>query len=102
MTMPTLSSAFSVRHLSLPSFSDADLTVVDRVSVKDVSDSELQGNNMLKSLYLASRMIRSWNFVDAEGKPLEISVETLSAFPVEDVNFLIEQVVIPAVQKKTD
>lgn len=40
--------------------------------------------------HMLLKLIKSWNFVDAEDKPLEVTEDALALLPMEDMNHLIE------------
>lgn len=100
--MPKLSQAFDTKVVSLPSFPDAEIVVKNNISVNDISVSEKQEDDISKSLAVAVKLIVSWNFTTEHDEPLPISIDILKEFPIEDVKYLIESVVLPIAQKKTD
>lgn len=100
--MPKISDAFSTKVISLPSFPDSMVTIKENVSVKDIADADSQTDDISKSLQMAVKLIVGWNFVNEKDEVVPICLDSLKELPLVDVKYLIEEVILPLAQKKTD
>lgn len=100
--MPKLSAAFTTREITLPSFQDSKVVVYSTVETGVITEANKLEGDMDKSLFIAAKLIQSWNFDTEEGKPLEITVENLKKLPYTDMAYLIEEVIKPLQKKKVD
>lgn len=80
------------------------LEIYPSLLVGELSGIDLKGESVDNSIRIALRLIKSWNnFASEEAEePLEINLENIGMLPVEDINFLMEQIKeFAETQKKT-
>ncbi|MHA1329842.1 MAG: hypothetical protein ACTSR2_02080 [Candidatus Hodarchaeales archaeon] len=79
-------------ELSLPSYPDSKVILYDRVLAGGMERILKAKDDFERGLITLQEIIKDWNFVDEEGKKLEVTMDNLRKLPIEDLNFLLEKV----------
>lgn len=81
-----------VHTFELPSFPKSKVELYDGLlfgQLKELGQAPSDFDRGTQSLLL---LIKSWNFVGGDDKPLPITSENLNQLPAKDLTFLLEQV----------
>lgn len=90
------------KTVSLPSFEGSEVVFYSAVLLSDMLEANKQDGDKGVGLHLLHKVIKSWNFVDEENKPVPVNAETIGKLPVPDAEFLLKEVAVFAqAQKKT-
>lgn len=97
--MPQIKDAFSIIETKLPSYPDSVVKISTKIQIKYLIEAENMKESQM-AIFLASKMIVSWNFDDENGKPLPINEDNINELPAEDLQHLLD-IITPFIQKKT-
>ena len=91
--------------ISLPSFEGSEVELYDDLlfgQMKQVNEAKC--GDLDRGVLVLQFLIKGWNFTDESGKVLEITPETLNAFPVKDFTILMDRVTLSleAISKKNE
>ncbi len=86
----------TTKEVKLPK-SGVSVVVYNSLLAKDafgIDVKEAQAGNVEIAAKLCSKLVKSWNAfaTDKDEKPVEISEESLSLLPVEDLVFLVQEI----------
>lgn len=76
----------------LPSYPDSKVILYDRILAGGMERIMEAKTEFEKGLIALQEIVKDWNFVDEEGKKLEINLENLRRLPLEDLTFLMDKV----------
>lgn len=96
--MPKFSELNKTQTISLPGIDGSELVIKKSFTVKETKEAEQYNDDIEKSLFLASKVILSWNFTNDDGKDMPINMDTLKDFPTEHLEYIFN-LIIP--QKKS-
>jgi len=110
MTAPILQDNRTTTTITLPGYEGSEVVLYDNILLKDaigMNDLAVKKTpeEMIKVL---PRLIKSWNFVDTEGKAMEITAENLGLLSVDAVAAMAEvlaekiQAAVEAKKKATE
>lgn len=79
------------RTLSLPSYKGSKIVVYEDYLSYQTPQLDKADNDYEAGLKVLLFLLKSWNFVDGEDKPLPIDKETLGQLPSKDLSFLLQE-----------
>jgi len=79
-------------ELTLPSYPDSKIVLYDRILAGGMERVMSAKTDFEKGLVALQELIKDWNFVDENGKKLEVNLENLRRLPLKDLTFLMEKV----------
>lgn len=89
------------RTIELPSYPKSEVTIYTTFQLGEVtSDFQKFGENFQLLAKYMPKLIKSWNFVDTNGKDLEINEENCKLLGLNDVNFIFSQIQLGAQEEK--
>lgn len=103
MSAPILQDNRTTTTISLPGYEGSEVVVYDNVLLKDMvgMDDLIKKQTPEEMIKVLPRLIKSWNFVDAENKPMAVTSENLGLLSVEAVTLMAETIA-EAVKKATE
>ncbi len=81
----------TTKKVSIPSTPDSEVEIYNTLLWKDVEEINLSDNPLLSGQKVLVKLIKDWNLTNENGEKLPITMETLSSFTMDDVNFLLSQ-----------
>lgn len=78
--------------IALPSFPESEIEIYDTLLANQMLKVQDLQTDSEKGLAVLKYFIKSWNFVDENEKPLEITIENIGLLPVKDFTFLMDEV----------
>jgi hypothetical protein len=83
------------KTVELPNYPKSQVTIPERLTLKDIKDNtssvaDIGTENMGEIL---SKIITDWNFYDEDDNKLPINEENIDKLYMEDINFLVQEVV---------
>jgi len=84
-----LTDVRKVKTVKLPSFPEAEIEMYVSMLFSQVAELDKCTTDHERGIEILRSLIKSWPFVDEEGKILEINKENLGKLPIEDVMTLI-------------
>ena len=90
--MTQLTDARKTIKVILPSYPDVTVELYDGLLTGNVTDLQKLDTNDDKGIKTIQFLIKSWSFVDAEGKSLPVILENLKLLPVVDFTALMSAV----------
>ena len=91
--MPILKDFRETKTITLPSFPDSKVEIYDSLTIGELRKFNYQEENQLAlTIEALPHFIKSWNFTNEEGKPLDINTESLSFLKEADARFLMEAI----------
>lgn len=87
---PVLSNNRETVTIELPSFEGSQVEVYTSLLVGDMRDMSELDNDVTKATKILPNIVKAWNFVDEEGKPVQPNAAAFMKLPPEDVTFIIE------------
>ena len=88
------------KTIELPSFEGSKIIIYDQLLGNqnyEVSECKNDYNAGIKTL---KYLIKEWNFVDKDGKPLSISEESLGMLPSSDLTFVFRKIAKMAILRE--
>lgn len=76
--------------LAMPEHDRAWVDVRKELVTGDIVDAEDMASDMQRGLFMLTRLIQDWNFTDAAGAKVPITVEAIKLLPVADFTQLTE------------
>jgi len=89
-----------VKEIELPSFTGSKIVVYSSLLVGDLDGIDLTSKADILGIKSLPKMIKSWNFVDEAGKPIEINEASIKKLPAVDVGFMVEEIVKMSASEK--
>ena len=90
--MPKLTDTRKLIKVSLPSFKDSEIVLYDGMRFGDIDKLDSAKTDTSRGLIALELLIKSWNFTDENDKNLEVNIENLKLFPLQDITFLLEKI----------
>lgn len=87
--MIEIKSVYKEKTVELPSYVGSQVTISTKPVMKDFVGIDMK-DDISSGVALLVNCIKSWN-LSSDGKPLEITVESVLMLPAEDMQFLTEQ-----------
>ena len=88
--MTQLTDVRKIVKVKLPSFPDVEAQVFDGLLTGQIGELQLIENDYEKGIKTLEFLVKSWSFVDAEEKPLPVSIENLKLLPMADFTKLMD------------
>lgn len=79
-----------IKKLTLPSYPDAEIEMYDRLLFSQVGELDKCTTDADRGIEILRFLIKTWSFVDKDGKVLEVNKENLGKLPVSDVMTLLD------------
>ncbi len=86
--MPKISDVIKTEEITLP-YSGAKVQCVKALTVMQQNEIQAETDNLKSGLLILRAVIKSWDFVDDEGKELPVTLESVGSIPDEDAAFII-------------
>jgi hypothetical protein len=80
-----------VHVIELPSFPKSKVEIYDGLLFGELRELESIEKDEDRGIKGILKLIKSWNFDDPEGNPLEICEDSLSLFPAKDLTVLMNK-----------
>ncbi len=87
--MTTLSDVRKVNKINLPSYPDVEVELYDGLLTGQVSSLNKFETDYDRGIEVLRFLIKSWSFVDEEGKSLIVTKEELGKLPIKDFTTLM-------------
>ncbi len=87
--MTTLSDIRKVNKINLPSYPDVEVELYDGLLTGQVSSLNKFETDYDRGIEVLRFLIKSWSFVDEEGKTLIVTKEELGKLPIRDFTTLM-------------
>jgi len=99
--MPVLKDFRATKVLTVPSFPDSKIEVYNSVLVGDSVNIDWANKNQFEvGIQRLLCHIKSWNFVNEDGKPMAVSRENLNFFREDDITYLLGEITKFALETK--
>lgn len=99
--MPVLKDYRVTKEISLPSFPDSKVEIFDSLLVGQMANfDQAEKNQIVMSMKLLPKFIKSWNFTDESGATLEINEANIGFLKEADAVYLFEQITQFAAESK--
>ena len=90
--MTQLTDVRKIKKIALPSYPDVTIEVYDGLLTYQVSELQKYDTDIDRGIATLKLLIKSWSFTDAEGKPLEISIDNLKQLPTRDFSAIMNEI----------
>jgi len=90
--MTQLTDVRKTKKINLPSYPDVEVEVYDGLLTYQVAELQKAETDLDRGIATLQLLIKSWSFVDAEEKPLAITIENLKKLPTKDFSALMTTV----------
>jgi len=91
MTNVELKDIRGVFELTLPSFPKSKIEMYDGLLFGQMKQIGKAKDDFDRGILVLQHIIKSWNFVDKEGKELEVNEKTLNQFPLQDLKIMMDK-----------
>jgi len=108
MPGPVLKDLRGTKTISLPGYENSEVVIYDGILIDSFSKVQKLLGATPETMDVASLkealvlMIASWNFVDAQDKPIPVSAEAMSLLNIDALTFLVSEIAATINDKKKD
>jgi len=78
--------------IELPSYDGATVEIYDGMLTKDMKEMLAIENDFDRGMFMLTKVIKSWSFVDENEKSLPVNVDTLGLLTTKDFNLIMNKV----------
>lgn len=78
-----------IKKVVLPSYPEVEVEMYDKLLYFQVAELDKCTTDSERGIEILRNLIKSWPFVDKEGKVLEVNKENLGKLPVSDIMALL-------------
>lgn len=90
--MTQLTDIRKLKKINLPSYPDVEVEMYTSLLTYQVAELQKYDTDLERGIATLQLLIKTWSFVNAEEKPLEITIDNLKLLPTTDFSALMNAV----------